>query len=484
MKKPVIPILFIFYLQLGYFVTQAQDCSQHINLNNWSIQGNPLAQWVVVDSSEVQQNSEGVTSYLFVGNENMINFKLTGTVSVYNDADDDFIGIVFGYQQPTIVAEDAYYNFYLFDWKSREEHQLSYHAYEGFRLSHYDGFITRDEQGTFFFNETNILPTRELIAKKYGDGLGWDYYEEYTIEITYTSDNIKVLVDSVMIFDVEICGNVGKIGFCTTSQPFVIFKDFIYENYSTMYQNAESICHGEVIEFYPYNPICGGKPDYITSVEWDFGDGNITDELTPIHQYADTGYYYISLIINPGSDCADTLYSNAYVKEVPVADLGDDISTPVCSTIQLNSGFNDIDQIWSTGDTTQYIDIINIGNDTTIWLWVDKNGCTDSDTIQILVENINHEIYFPNAFTPNSDGINDVFKPVGTKVFITDYNLKIFNRWGQLLFETSDPDEGWDGSYNGEPCQIAAYTYVMSYRSESCVTNLNENITGTITLIR
>jgi gliding motility-associated-like protein len=73
------------------------------------------------------------------------------------------------------------------------------------------------------------------------------------------------------------------------------------------------------------------------------------------------------------------------------------------------------------------------------------------------------KVNIPNAFTPNGDGLNDVLKALGTEV-VTNFNLKIFNRYGQLVFESKDKNIGWDGRFNGQRANNGAYTCICTYR--------------------
>jgi gliding motility-associated-like protein len=70
----------------------------------------------------------------------------------------------------------------------------------------------------------------------------------------------------------------------------------------------------------------------------------------------------------------------------------------------------------------------------------------------------------PNAFTPDGNGLNDVFKPVTQRNTLEPYLLQVYNRWGQLIFSSSDPDRGWDGTFNGKSCSTGYYTYILQYR--------------------
>lgn len=71
------------------------------------------------------------------------------------------------------------------------------------------------------------------------------------------------------------------------------------------------------------------------------------------------------------------------------------------------------------------------------------------------------KIYIPNAFSPNNDGFNDEFKPYGKDVLLK--KLKIFDRWGGLLFETNQPELGWDGTRAGQPAIAGVYVYLLEY---------------------
>ena len=88
-------------------------------------------------------------------------------------------------------------------------------------------------------------------------------------------------------------------------------------------------------------------------------------------------------------------------------------------------------------------------------------------------------LYFPNAFRP--DGTNNTFKPVFSFFGGTDYLLQIYSRWGKLIYETTDPGSGWDGTSQNEPVEKGAYIYVSSYRS---VTGTTVTQKGTVMLIR
>ncbi|HEX4888316.1 MAG TPA: gliding motility-associated C-terminal domain-containing protein [Luteibaculaceae bacterium] len=111
---------------------------------------------------------------------------------------------------------------------------------------------------------------------------------------------------------------------------------------------------------------------------------------------------------------------------------------------------------------------------------VNQYGCDDTDTLDrdIIVTRI-PEIFIPNTFTPNTDGKNDLFKVYGQN--ITLVNMKIFNTYGNLVFESNELARGWDGRYNGEPAPSGTYYYTATIKDE---VNVKYEREGTITLIR
>ncbi|MFH1159802.1 MAG: gliding motility-associated C-terminal domain-containing protein [bacterium] len=90
--------------------------------------------------------------------------------------------------------------------------------------------------------------------------------------------------------------------------------------------------------------------------------------------------------------------------------------------------------------------------------------------------------YIPNAFTPNGDGLNDVFRILGTPPEnITEFHFQIFNRWGQVVFSTTNIEEPWDGTVKGKPSPEGVYVWAIYYKDDNKHTVTNK---GTLTLIR
>ena len=92
----------------------------------------------------------------------------------------------------------------------------------------------------------------------------------------------------------------------------------------------------------------------------------------------------------------------------------------------------------------------------------------ESDTVEVTGDFGQDLIFIPNAFTPNADGLNDIFLPVSTD--LQAYDLQVFDRWGQLIFATTDPAKGWDGTLEGRLVHTGVYTYKVGYMT-SCSEN-------------
>jgi gliding motility-associated-like protein len=108
------------------------------------------------------------------------------------------------------------------------------------------------------------------------------------------------------------------------------------------------------------------------------------------------------------------------------------------------------------------------------------SGCTDSACTIIIVKDYCATVYVPNAFTPENNGLNDVFKPIAG--CLHDYKLLIFNRWGEQLFQTTDSKEGWNGYYHGEICQQDVYVYKLFFVDD--IKNTIHQYIGNVTLVK
>jgi large repetitive protein len=108
------------------------------------------------------------------------------------------------------------------------------------------------------------------------------------------------------------------------------------------------------------------------------------------------------------------------------------------------------------------------------------NNC-GTTTDEMVVANGMCRVFVPTGFTPNNDGKNDLFKALGTES-VTDYELTVFDRGGQIIFQTKDKTKGWDGKLNGLPFSTAVFVYLLRYKETGSADWVSAN--GTITLVR
>ncbi len=138
---------------------------------------------------------------------------------------------------------------------------------------------------------------------------------------------------------------------------------------------------------------------------------------------------------------------------------------------------------WSTGETSESITVIDTGLYTLTL--IDDFGCKHFKTFDISPYKNTYELWIPDAFSPNGDGINDNF--LGDFIGLEDYSLRIFDRWGNLIFFTNDCTKSWNGEVhlrdNTSISKIDVYVYQIKYR-DLCNMNRIETIVGHVSVLR
>jgi len=231
---------------------------------------------------------------------------------------------------------------------------------------------------------------------------------------------------------------------------------------------------------------------------WTFGDNSPTNNsLSPAHCYINDSIYLpnffnVTLKVTSDSGCVSTLSKNNFITVYPnpianfsVQPKTTTITDPVISTKDLSVGanfwnwnFGDLDtsSVFSPSPHT-YADT---GVFTITLITSTQYNCIDTTYETVIIEP-DFQFYIPNAFSPNDDGINDTFS--GKGIFITKYEMSIFDRWGNLIFFTDDLNKPWDGkaNYGKETAQMDVYIYSIK------LTDINKqkhNYKGIVTLVR
>lgn len=283
--------------------------------------------------------------------------------------------------------------------------------------------------------------------------------------------------------------------FCedTTSRTIVIYPPVPIADFNV----DTTACAPVVVQFF-------STSEYAESFFWQFGDGGSSSSENPTHTYQFAGDYTVSLlVIGPGGDSSfKELPAAVRVLSSPVANFvftPNEVTIPNQPVSFINySQFAD-EYIWNFGDSVTSSELNPQHNYLTAgqffpWLVViAEGGCTDTSYSQLPVTAIDKGIIeVPNAFTPNtstsSGGAfdsfatnNQVFFPILTGVTSDDYTLSIFNRWGELLFETHELGIGWDGYYRSRLCQQDVYVWKIKGKY---ITGESFTEVGDVTLIR
>ena len=223
---------------------------------------------------------------------------------------------------------------------------------------------------------------------------------------------------------------------------------------------------------------------------WSFGDGTTSTLQNPTHTYPAAGSFPSSLIITSANGCLDTFALTAPVNIFPSPQAGfiasphdTSIFYPQITTVDISVGAVDCDMYWGDGTSSTNCDTIHdythTGTYTIMQVIVNALGCRDTAYSQIIIEP-EYLFWLPNAFTPNGNGLNDVFKP--KLVVVHQYSFLIFNRWGEKIFETKDFTEGWNGFYKNGICEQDVYVYKINFVDD--VKNEDHQFIGRVTLVR
>jgi gliding motility-associated-like protein len=244
--------------------------------------------------------------------------------------------------------------------------------------------------------------------------------------------------------------------------------------------------------FHFTNTTAGGD-----SYLWDFGDGTTSTNQNPIHTYDKDSCYTVKLTVsNSNGGCSLTTTKNDYICVFPTPTAAFTASTYEITNVYnevyfTNHSQNATKYDWYFGDETGHSTLTNpkysynpdiIRNYMVTLVAKNNFGCTDTARVSIkMTEDI--IFYVPNAFTPDGDEFNNTFKPIVANGYDTfDYELLIFDRWGEIIFESHDTQIGWDGTYQGKLCQDGTYVWKINLKKSSVDDRITK--TGSITLLR
>jgi len=330
--------------------------------------------------------------------------------------------------------------------------------------------------------------------------------EEFWVRVTksgcITIDTVKVTVnpppDISLNRDTLICpdqsimltvnvANGGSIRWATgaTTSSIVVNQPGLYwvtvtrDNCMVRDTVNVRLQPGITVELGPNQEICPGNSITVDgttqdaiSYLWDDGDSN------PVKAFNATGKYRLAVM----DRFCQRVYMdslNVRVMGTPFINLGNDTMMCIGETLRLRADGSNITRVlWSDGSTGPFLDVTKAGT-YSVTVFNDCGSYTDQITVDYT--QCDPKPTFPNAFSPNNDGRNDFFRPV-VRGPMYEYELRIFNRWGELIYLGRDSKKGWDGRYQGQLVGVGTYVWWLTYKK---MPNGNPNIIkGEVTVIR
>ncbi|MBS1690091.1 MAG: gliding motility-associated C-terminal domain-containing protein, partial [Bacteroidetes bacterium] len=224
----------------------------------------------------------------------------------------------------------------------------------------------------------------------------------------------------------------------------------------------DSICQGAAASF--TDSSSNG-----TTYHWDFGDGGTSGTSPTTHIFDTTGIYTIIYIVSNPTSCngADTIIKHIKVLGLPIADFTYSPLTPETNvpTTFTNLSVNADRYLWDFGDGATTPDVnpshfYKRTGDYKVCLTAKNSSNCPSTACKMVSADVRPLADLPTAFSPNGDGKNDILFVRGAAIQTMD--VKIFNRWGEKVFETTDMNKGWDGTFNGQAQPMDAYAFILN----------------------
>ena len=260
---------------------------------------------------------------------------------------------------------------------------------------------------------------------------------------------------------------------CSGSDSVSLSLDTVNNPFS---QTQQNFCEGDTVSIYP------NAYDVDDQFYWLIGGQLISGDTLKVW-YEGT---YEAVV--QSYHCRDTFYYNTIQLDTPHVEITIlDGNAPYCFDYQtallgvVGQGSSLLNVYWT--QQAEWASSIEVNQPGVQQALVDDGNCSSQIEIE-LKEYCAPLLFIPNAFTPNGDGTNDVWLPVAS--YTEEYLLLIFDRWGKVIFETSDPSTGWAGnSLEGRPLPIGVYVYKLDYSYDSAFGGAGKNQRlGRVTLVR
>ncbi len=333
---------------------------------------------------------------------------------------------------------------------------------------------------TTFFIETSSISFGNIITWEwdYGDGI-----QETITNTNYSSPFHIYKTPGSFLVSLKVTSDSG----CTNTLSQLAHVG----EYPVPLLIADSpICVNTPASFYDQSTV---NNDSITSWLWSFGDGTFSNLKNPKHIYNKQGIYAIKLKVTSSNGCStDTLYNNRVtVFPRPKTNFSlspDSVSyfTPTISFTNKSTGADYYQWYFGNGDSSSQenpiYDYTDTGRYRVKLISTNIFGCKDSSFGKLFISP-DYTFFIPNTFTPNGQGpdINETFGPGGVFKGIREFNMHIYNRWGEKVFLSNHISHRWDGTYKAKPCTQDIYIYMITYVDYF---NTEQHVVGKVTLLR
>ena len=321
---------------------------------------------------------------------------------------------------------------------------------------------------SYTFENLNSSPLNKTYLWDFGDG-------------TFSRDSMPTHeYQDTGIYKVKLVVNEGDAECSETATSEIrifpgFFPEFSYskcENNPTKFKDLTKAQYGEVVSW-----------------SWFFGEEGSTSDVSnarnPVYTYPTAGKKSVSLVVGSSKGCLDTISKDILV--LGKASAGRDTTIVVGQSLQLQAS-EGTSFTWVPATDLSNASIANPvgvykGNYDSIRYKVlifNEPDCLDSAYITVHIYKTGPQIFVPTAFTPNGDGKNDIFRPVAAGITKIEY-VRVFNRWGELVFAASNDKEGWDGKIKGKEQPSGTFVWLVKgvdYTGKSFFAK------GTVLLIR
>jgi gliding motility-associated-like protein len=277
---------------------------------------------------------------------------------------------------------------------------------------------------------------------------------------------------TMVMIDTGACNSPDTVAHVITISSFMV---------SAAFNMPDSVCIGTAI-----SPLLTSSS--ADTIYWNFGNGFITNSASPTYTYPDSGTYTVTVVAANKNSCngGDTLTRKITVLAAPIANFSFSPVVPVPNEpiTFTNLSVNAVRYLWDFGDksTSTEVNPVHMFDNTAVFHTClsafNASNCPSKICRSVPAE-VFPNIGIPTAFSPNNDGENDILYVRGAAIKTLD--LKIYNRWGQMVFETTSQDKGWDGTYNGQPQPVEAYAYILV---ADFIDGTGKTLKGNVTLLR